>query len=473
MWVFNTPLVGMAMVDGMGVSSVCGCTGFGLCPKLLGAMVVGTTSIEDTFRSIESLRRCGVLPGILLFLRERALAYEFVLRVFIHVGSCSSITEYLHLRDGFVLQDFDNHLLDRCAKLEDGFLLKDIRFIVVTPSTCLMVIIKSPGLALGLSRAEAAPDPSTHDDPSVNKIHGSWSFTSLWGSTASVSGFSMRKSASICPLQLLGNDLSADSGIGTCSQTGILPIYRLDYSSCAVKEVGCGPLSPRTRYYQSLVGWHRILLGQKESLYSNRTLTCVRWLSFPRLPRHLDFGGTALYGSQEALEGVSEVHAHPPTTIALFDHNWVGEPGHGNRLLPASRVYVPPSKNGLSALWCLPAFFWPYWGSILVGFSTCGSVIDVGTPVMYFVSPCIDIGFRCKCAHTAAPTRSVSDHPMILLARVIGMNRDLQVLRCGGVVEVTNSASTGNFSFPWDEDGYALYAEDPGLPIMHCMAMVI
>ncbi|GJT42395.1 hypothetical protein Tco_0951110 [Tanacetum coccineum] len=43
-------------------------------------------------------------------------------------------------------------------------------------------------------------DPSQHEPiPSVNKIHGSWSFTSLWGRTASVSGFLMRKSASICP----------------------------------------------------------------------------------------------------------------------------------------------------------------------------------------------------------------------------------------------------------------------------------
>ncbi|GJY82736.1 hypothetical protein Tco_0496112 [Tanacetum coccineum] len=93
----------------MGVSSCCGWRGIGLCTwqslhflimnvaqavsrcmvgwgaghntqtvrSILSHWLKERTSIEDTISKFESLRRAAYSPGILLFMRERALAYEF------------------------------------------------------------------------------------------------------------------------------------------------------------------------------------------------------------------------------------------------------------------------------------------------------------------------------------------------------------------------------------------------------------
>ncbi|GJT73749.1 hypothetical protein Tco_1033035 [Tanacetum coccineum] len=69
------------------------------------------TSIEDTISKFESLRRAAYSPGILLFMRERALAYEFNDRghprrilLFYHRG-------YSPFRDDLFFKDFDQTML--------------------------------------------------------------------------------------------------------------------------------------------------------------------------------------------------------------------------------------------------------------------------------------------------------------------------------------------------------------------------
>ncbi|GJR63614.1 hypothetical protein Tco_1505776 [Tanacetum coccineum] len=81
--------------------------------RRIGTQVCRIEHIDRGHHSkFESLRRAAYSPGILLFMRERALAYEFDDRghprrilLFYH-------RRYLHLRDGFVLQDFDQHALN-------------------------------------------------------------------------------------------------------------------------------------------------------------------------------------------------------------------------------------------------------------------------------------------------------------------------------------------------------------------------
>lgn len=52
----------------------------------------------------------------------------------------------------------------------------------------------------GLIRIRPAPDPSTHEDPSVNRIQGSCRFVLVVEVGLSVSGFSTMKLANIYPL---------------------------------------------------------------------------------------------------------------------------------------------------------------------------------------------------------------------------------------------------------------------------------
>ncbi|GJU14958.1 hypothetical protein Tco_0458795 [Tanacetum coccineum] len=173
------------------------------------SLVVVRTSIEDTISKFESLRR-ALFAGILILCSwERALAYESDDRGSIHVGSCScSHRRYLPSPRWICsFKISTNTFFDRphIRPTHVGQLNGSPHsfLVYVTPIRAAM---RSPAIRASYSaslfvlvRMRPAPDPSTHDDPSVNKIHGSWSFTSLWGSTASVSGFSMRKSASICP----------------------------------------------------------------------------------------------------------------------------------------------------------------------------------------------------------------------------------------------------------------------------------
>nr|GFA34183.1 hypothetical protein [Tanacetum cinerariifolium] len=51
----------------------------------------------------------------------------------------------------------------------------------------------------GLVSISPAPDPSTHDDPSVNSVHGSYGVSITDASGGASSGFSTRKSARIWP----------------------------------------------------------------------------------------------------------------------------------------------------------------------------------------------------------------------------------------------------------------------------------
>lgn len=52
----------------------------------------------------------------------------------------------------------------------------------------------------GFVRIRPAPDPSTHEDPSVNRIQGSCRSVLVADVGLSLSGFSTIKSAKICPL---------------------------------------------------------------------------------------------------------------------------------------------------------------------------------------------------------------------------------------------------------------------------------
>nr|GFC88474.1 hypothetical protein [Tanacetum cinerariifolium] len=49
----------------------------------------------------------------------------------------------------------------------------------------------------GLVSIRPAPDPSTHDDPSVNNVHGSCGVSITDASSEASFGFSTRKSARI------------------------------------------------------------------------------------------------------------------------------------------------------------------------------------------------------------------------------------------------------------------------------------
>ncbi|GJZ28314.1 hypothetical protein Tco_0572961 [Tanacetum coccineum] len=51
----------------------------------------------------------------------------------------------------------------------------------------------------GLVSINPAPDPSTHDDPSVKSVYGSCGVSTTDVSGGFSSGFSMRKSTKICP----------------------------------------------------------------------------------------------------------------------------------------------------------------------------------------------------------------------------------------------------------------------------------
>ncbi|GJY82828.1 hypothetical protein Tco_0496204 [Tanacetum coccineum] len=77
----------------------------------------------------------------------------------------------------------------------------------------------------GLVSINPAPDPSIHDDPSVNSVHGSCGISVAGVSGKFSSGFSMRKSARICPFtDVLGREEPV--------QTSQLPIEVLDLFDC-------------------------------------------------------------------------------------------------------------------------------------------------------------------------------------------------------------------------------------------------
>nr|GEW28592.1 hypothetical protein [Tanacetum cinerariifolium] len=60
-------------------------------------------------------------------------------------------------------------------------------------------LLKVNSVPFGLVSISPAPDPSTHDDPSVNSIHGSYRVSITDASSEASSGFSTRKSARIWP----------------------------------------------------------------------------------------------------------------------------------------------------------------------------------------------------------------------------------------------------------------------------------
>ncbi|GKD58636.1 hypothetical protein Tco_1296145, partial [Tanacetum coccineum] len=89
--------------------------------------------------------------------------------------------------------------LDKCAKLVDAILLRASTFLFLLRGTWLIEKLAPLTRLLTFSSINPAPDPSTHDDPSVNSIHDSCKISVTGVSGKSSSGFSTRKSDRICP----------------------------------------------------------------------------------------------------------------------------------------------------------------------------------------------------------------------------------------------------------------------------------
>nr|GFB99997.1 hypothetical protein [Tanacetum cinerariifolium] len=107
----------------------------------------------------------------------------------IHVGPSSSTT----VATSFSCIDFSlstptKTCFDKCAKLVDAILLRASAF--------LFLLLAKPLIML-LAFSSPAPDPSTHDDPFVNSVHGSYGVSITDASGGVSSGFSTRKSARI------------------------------------------------------------------------------------------------------------------------------------------------------------------------------------------------------------------------------------------------------------------------------------
>ncbi|GKD31588.1 putative reverse transcriptase domain-containing protein, partial [Tanacetum coccineum] len=136
----------------------------------------------------------------------------------IHVFPSSSTTA----RISFSFMDFSfssstSTCLLRCARLVDAILLRTSSFLFLLHASNLILMAYVNSAPSGFVNISPAPEPSTQDDPSVNKVHGSGSSS---GSVMSSSGDSSSgRSTSVMPIiskiVMMGNDRRVCYGCGS------------------------------------------------------------------------------------------------------------------------------------------------------------------------------------------------------------------------------------------------------------------
>ncbi|GKB20081.1 hypothetical protein Tco_0854004 [Tanacetum coccineum] len=177
----------------------------------------------------------SLLASFLSSRRVLSVKYSIVGVIYVIPSSFTTVVTSFSCMD-VSFSILTNTCLDKCAKLVDAILLKASAFLFLLRGTWLIAKLAKPltrlltfstyliifsSLVTYVPRtwfatnlestltctlrtpiyAAIPPDPSTHDDPSVKSVYGSYRVSTTDVSGGLSSGFSIRKSARICFLQ--------------------------------------------------------------------------------------------------------------------------------------------------------------------------------------------------------------------------------------------------------------------------------